>query len=75
MHVIYWGLVGSFSIASHEGAPDTLKMLAVEDQTMEDRTLTRKAAILFEKIRGHALNVGDSRVILREARDQWNSQQ
>ena len=50
-------------------------MWAVEDQTTEERKLTRKAAILFEKIRGHALNVGDSRVILREARDQWNGQQ
>jgi transcriptional regulator with XRE-family HTH domain len=33
----YWGLVGSFSIASGPKIPDTLKMLAVEDQIMEAR--------------------------------------
>jgi hypothetical protein len=71
----YWGLVGSFAIASREETPDTLLMYAVEDQTTEGRTLTRKAAILFEKIRGHALNVGDSRAVLMEAREFWNSQQ
>jgi hypothetical protein len=71
----YWGLVGSFDIASGSTIPDTLKMLAVEDQTMDDPALTRKSLILFEKIRGHALNVGDSRAVLMEARDHWNSQQ
>ena len=71
----YWGLVGSFSIASGATIPDTLLMRAVEDQTMDDPTLTRKALILFEKIRGHAPNVGDSRAALMEARDHWNSQQ
>ena len=71
----YWGLVGSFSIASHEGAPDTLKMLTVEDQIQEDHTLTRKSLIIFEKLRGYALNIGDSRAALMEAREHWNSQQ
>jgi hypothetical protein len=71
----YWGLVGSFDIASGSTIPDTLKMLAVEDQIMEELTLTRKSLILFEKTRGHALNVGDSRAVLMEARDHWNSQQ
>jgi transcriptional regulator with XRE-family HTH domain len=71
----YWGLVGSFNIASREGAADTLLMRAVEDQTVQDRTLTRKALILFEKIRGHALNVGDSRAVIMEARRHWESQQ
>jgi Domain of unknown function (DUF5753)/Helix-turn-helix domain len=71
----YWGLVGSFSIASGPKIPDTLKMLAVEDQTMEEPALARKSLILFEKTRGHALNVGDSRAVLMEARDHWQSQQ
>jgi len=71
----YWGLVGSFSVASGATIPDTLKMLTVEDQTMDDPTLTRKSLILFEKVRGHALNVGDSRAALMEARDHWQSQQ
>lgn len=71
----YWGLVGEFQIASGDGMPDTLLMPGVEDQTMEDRRLSRKALILFEKLRGHALNVGESRAVLMEARDHWNSQQ
>jgi hypothetical protein len=71
----YWGLVGSFDIASGSKIPDTLKMLAVEDQTMDDAALPRKALILFEKLRGHALTIEDSRAALVEARDHWNSQQ
>jgi transcriptional regulator with XRE-family HTH domain len=71
----YWGVVGSFSIASGSKIPDTLKMLTVEDQTIEDPTLTRKALILFERLRGHALTIEDSRAALMEARDHWNSQQ
>ena len=71
----YWGLVGSFDIASGARIPDTLKMLAVEDQVMEEPALARKSLILFEKTRGHALNVGDSRAVLMEARDHWQSQQ
>ncbi|HTU75506.1 MAG TPA: helix-turn-helix transcriptional regulator [Trebonia sp.] len=71
----YWGLVGSFDIASRDGAPDTLKMLTVEDQIHEDRNLTRKSLIIFEKLRGYALNIGDSRAALMEAREHWNSQQ
>jgi hypothetical protein len=68
-------LVGSFDIASGPKIPNTLKMLAVEAQTMEEPTLARKSLILFEKTRGHALNVGDSLPVLMEARDDWQSQQ
>ncbi len=71
----YWGLVGSFAIASREGVPDTLKMLTVEDQVQEDHALARKSLIIFEKLRGYALNIGDSRAAMMEAREHWNSQQ
>jgi hypothetical protein len=71
----YWGLSGAFNIASDDETPDILLMHGVEDQTMEDRTLTRKALILFEKLRSHALNVGESRAVLIEVRDHWQSQQ
>jgi transcriptional regulator with XRE-family HTH domain len=71
----YWGLSGCFSIASHEGAPDTLNMWAVEDQIHEDHALARKSLIIFEKLRGYALNIGDSRAVMMEAREHWNSQQ
>jgi acetyl-CoA acetyltransferase len=71
----YWGLAGAFEIASGSANPDTLVTLGVEDQTTEDRAITRKHLILFEKIRSHALNAGDSRAALVEAREHWNSQQ
>jgi hypothetical protein len=71
----YWGISGPFQIASGPEIPDTLLMLAVEDQTQEDLTLARKALTLFEKVRGHALNVEDSRAVLMEAREHWYSQQ
>jgi hypothetical protein len=54
---------------------DTLLMLAVEDQTSEDPTLTRKTLILFERIRSNAHPLEESRVIMMEARNHWNSQQ
>jgi serine/threonine protein phosphatase PrpC len=60
---------------SHEGAADTLNMWAVEDQIHEDHVLTRKSLIIFEKLRGYALNIGDSRAVMMEAREHWNSQQ
>jgi hypothetical protein len=71
----YWGISGPFQIASGPEIPDTLLMLAVEDQTQQDPTLTRNALALFEKMRGYALNVEDSRTTLMEAREHWNSQQ
>ncbi len=69
------GLRGPFEIASGEAIPDTLLMLAVEDQTMEDTKLTRKAIALFEEIRGYALSVADSRAVILEAIERWKSQQ
>jgi transcriptional regulator with XRE-family HTH domain len=71
----YWGLSGPFQIASGPEIPDTLLMLAVEDQTNEDPTLARKALTLFEKVRGYALNVEDSQAVIMEARTHWQSQQ
>jgi transcriptional regulator with XRE-family HTH domain len=71
----YWGLAGAFEIASGPAIPDTLVTLGVEDQTSEDRTIARKALILFEKIRSNALNAADSRAVQLEAREHWNSQQ
>lgn len=50
-------------------------MLAMEDQTMEDQALTRKAIALFEQIRGYALSVTDSRAVILEAIERWNAQQ
>jgi hypothetical protein len=69
------GMEGPFEIASGEAIPDTLLMLAIEDQTMEEQALTRKAIALFEQIRGYALSVTDSRAVIVEAIERWNAQQ
>ena len=69
------GMEGAFQIASGDGMPDTMMMLAVEDQTTEDRTLTRKTLALFEEIRGYALNIEDSRALIMEAIERWKSRQ
>jgi transcriptional regulator with XRE-family HTH domain len=71
----YWGLSGAFELASGDEIPDTLVRLAFEDQTTEDRVMSRKALILFEKLRNDGLNVEDSRTALMEARRHWESQQ
>jgi hypothetical protein len=41
------GLGGAFDIAG-DGMPDTLRMEGVEDQTIEKRSLVRKAAVAFD---------------------------
>jgi transcriptional regulator with XRE-family HTH domain len=69
------GIRGPFALASGETIPDTLLMLAIEDQTMEDTALTRKAGALFEEIRGYALSVADSRALILEAIRRWSQQQ
>jgi hypothetical protein len=69
------GLRGPFEIASGEAIPDTLLMLTVEDQMMEDTALTRKVIALFEEIRGYALNVADSRAVIVEAIEEWKRRQ
>jgi hypothetical protein len=69
------GLRGQFEIASGHEIPDTLVMYNVEDQTQDDPVLARKAAALFERIRGYAHTIEESRAILQEALQRWNSQQ
>jgi transcriptional regulator with XRE-family HTH domain len=71
----YPGLTGPFQLASTHGEADIVGIPAVEDQTSTEPTLTRKAGVLFEKIRRHAFNVEDSRAVIREALHQWESKQ
>ena len=70
----YWGLSGAFEIASGGEIPDTVVILAFEDQTSDEPALARKALIVFEKLRNDGLNVRDSRAALMEAREHWESQ-
>jgi len=69
------GLDGQFEIASGSRIPDTLNMITVEDHTTDDEAVVRRAAMMFEIIRGYALSVGESRPLIQEALLRWKSQQ
>lgn len=69
------GRRGQFDVASGPEIPDTVLMYNVEDQTQDDRPLTGKAVALFERIRGYALTIEESRAIIQEAVEHWKSQQ
>jgi hypothetical protein len=47
----------------------------VEDQTMDDPVQVGKAAALFERIRGYALTIEESRALIQEALERWKSRQ
>jgi Domain of unknown function (DUF5753) len=68
------GLAGGFGIAAGDGVPETLQMDAVEDQVTEKRSLVRKAAVIFDRVRGDALPRDASReLILKVAEEEWKS--
>ena len=69
------GYEGGFQVASGLGITDTMLMDALDDQPSEDPTRTRGALESFEEIRGYALSVEESRVLIRKAIEQWKSQQ
>jgi transcriptional regulator with XRE-family HTH domain len=66
------GLGGAFDIAAADGMPETLRMEGVEDQTTEKRSLVRKAAVAFDRVRGDALPRDASRdLVLKVADERW----
>jgi transcriptional regulator with XRE-family HTH domain len=68
------GFGGGFDIAAGDGMPETLNMHGVEDQTAEKRSLVRKAAVTFDRLRGDALPRDASReLILKVAGEEWKS--
>jgi transcriptional regulator with XRE-family HTH domain len=68
------GLSGAFDLAAADGMPETLRMEGVEDQTMEKRSLVRKAAVAFDRVRGDALPRDASRdLILKVADEKWKA--
>jgi transcriptional regulator with XRE-family HTH domain len=68
------GLGGGFAIASVDDMPGTLRMEGVEDQTTDRRSLVRKAAVAFDRLRGDALPRSASRdLILRVADERWKT--
>jgi transcriptional regulator with XRE-family HTH domain len=67
------GLGGAFDIAGADGMADTLRMEGVEDQTTEKRSLVRKAAVAFNRVRGDALPRAASQDLIRKvAEEEWN---
>jgi hypothetical protein len=69
------GMFRQFDIASGDEIPDTMRVSAVQDQTINDSALVREAIMIFELIRGRALNVEESRAVMMEARTHWETQQ
>jgi transcriptional regulator with XRE-family HTH domain len=67
------GLSGGFQLASCDGAPDVLRMEAVEDVTEERRSLVRQAMRIFDLIRADALPRAASRALILEAIGQWKT--
>lgn len=69
------GRRGQFEIASGPKLTDTMVLWGVEDQTMDDPVQVGKAAALFERIRGYALTIEESRALIQEALERWSRQQ
>jgi transcriptional regulator with XRE-family HTH domain len=68
------GLACAFLIGSLDGDPDLLLVEAIEDQTIRDQDVVRKAAVAFDLVRGDALTRDASRdLILKVAEEQWNA--
>jgi transcriptional regulator with XRE-family HTH domain len=67
------GLSGGFQLASCDGAPDVLRMEAVEDVTEERRSLVRDATRIFDLVRADALPRSASRALILEAAEQWKT--
>jgi transcriptional regulator with XRE-family HTH domain len=66
------GLGGAFDIAAGDGMPETLRMEAIVDQNTEKRSLVRKAAVAFDRVRADALPRDASRdLILKVADERW----
>lgn len=68
------GLSGAVNLASVDGAPEALHTDSVpEGHTTETSSLVRKAAVVFERIRGYAMPRAESRDLLLEvANKRWN---
>jgi transcriptional regulator with XRE-family HTH domain len=67
------GLSGAFDMASGDGAPEVLRMEAVEDVTTESRSLVRKSADIFVRVQADALPRAASLALIREAAEQWKT--
>jgi transcriptional regulator with XRE-family HTH domain len=68
------GLGGAFYIAAADSIQETLQLDGLEEQTTEKRSLVRKAAVAFDRVRGDALPRDASRdLILKVADEKWKA--
>lgn len=67
------GLSGAFDLASSDGAPEVLRMEAVEDVTVESRSLVRQATNIFVRVQADALPRAASLTLIREAAERWKT--
>jgi transcriptional regulator with XRE-family HTH domain len=67
------GLSGAFDLASADGAPEVLRMEAVEDVTVESRSLVRQATNIFVRVQADALPRAASLALIREAAERWKT--
>jgi transcriptional regulator with XRE-family HTH domain len=67
------GLSGAFDLASVDGGPEVVRMEAVEDVTVESRSLVRKTANIFVRVQADALPRAASRTLILEAAEQWKT--
>lgn len=67
------GLCGGFMIASTEGTSDVAIQESLEDVTSGGRAFVRKAGIRFERVRGAALPVAESRSRILEGAEACKS--
>jgi len=66
------GLGGAFYIAAADGMAETLQVEGVEEQTTEKRSVVRKAAVIFDRVRADALPRDTSRdLVLKVADEKW----
>jgi transcriptional regulator with XRE-family HTH domain len=72
----FLGVESQFEIANGDEIPDTLVWVAaIEDQNSQNKAVLRDATKLFRDIQSRALNVEDSRTVIREALQRWSQQQ
>lgn len=67
------GLGGAFDLASGDGAPEVLRMDAVEDVVTDSRSLIRTATDIFVRVQADALPRAASRVRILEAAERWKT--
>jgi transcriptional regulator with XRE-family HTH domain len=69
------GAEGAFQVASGPGISDIVDMETVQDYVTDEPGAVGKVIALFQEIHGYARNVTESRNLIMEALQWWESQQ